>query len=185
MMGPIMYALIAYTAGGALLFFSIGLMALVGSAGALIAGQKELGAIAGLYGACFSIGALPLALLGYPLQGLMQVLLATACSHGTLALLKVKTLTFEHSLRAICYANAPYFWMFVPCFGWYGTGIWVWVAETIALRETHRTTTDRAVLAVIGYRVIFMILIFALYAVMLGAMFAMGAATGQRGAFGR
>jgi hypothetical protein len=179
MVGPILYAVLAYTLGGALMMLSFGVLFLLGSGGALLAGQNEIGAIFGIYGGCFTVGAVPIALIGYPLQGLMQVLIAAACSHGSLVLLKSRSATFEQTLRAVCYANAPYFWLFVPCVGWYFSAFWVWGAESIALRETHRTTTDRAVLSVIGYRVLFIGLVVGLYLLMLGVMFALGAAQGS------
>ena len=178
MAGPVLYGVLAYTAGGALLMLSLGVMFLLGSGGALLLGEKELGAIFGIYGGCFTVGFIPIALIAYPLQGLMQILIASACSHGSLSLLKSRTATFEQTLRAVCYANAPYFWLFVPCIGWYFSAFWVWGAESIALRETHRTTTDRAVLSVIGYRVLFMVLVGGLYALMAGAMLAFGATQG-------
>lgn len=181
MAGPVLYAVLAYTLGGALMMLSLGIMFLLGSGGAFLAGQKEVGAIFGIYGGCFTVGFLPFALIAYPLQGVMQVLIAAGCSHGSLALLKSRHATFEQTLRAVCYANAPYFWLFVPCVGWYFSAFWVWAVESIALRETHRTTTDRAVLSVIGYRILFIALIVGLYLLLFGAMFALGAAQGARG----
>jgi hypothetical protein len=68
----------------------------------------------------------------------------------------------------------------VPCAGWYLTTFWVWGVEAIALRETHRTTTDRAILAAIGYRILFVVLIMGLYAVLIAGGMALGFAEGAR-----
>lgn len=178
MVGPVLYAITAYTLGGALMMLSIGLFLLVAGGGAFIAGQEEIGTMLGIEGGCFTVGFVPLALIAYPLQALMQVLIAAGCSHGSLVLLKARKATFEQTLRAICYANAPYLWMFVPCCGTYFSWLWVWFAESIALRETHRTTTDRAVLAVIGYRVLFFVLIIGLYFLIFGVAIGLGAMQG-------
>jgi hypothetical protein len=176
MMGPALFAVASYTLGGALLVLSFGLLMLLGAGAALLADQSTLGAIFGIYGGCFTLGFIPFALLAYPVQGLVQVLIAAACSHGTLTLLKSQRANFEQTLRAVCYANAPYFWMFVPCIGWYGTMFWVWYCEAVALRGAHRTTTDRAAIAVLGYRLLFFLGIVAVYALVVGAFFMLEAA---------
>jgi hypothetical protein len=172
--GPASFAVIAYTLGGALMLLSIGLLMLVGAGVAGLAGETTLGAIFGIYGGCFTVGFIPFALIAYPLQGLVMVLVAAGCSHGTLMLLKSQRATFEQSLRAVCYANAPYFWMFVPCIGWYGTMFWVWYCEGVALREAHRTSTDRAAIAVLAYRMAFLMVVLALYGLLVFGMFALG-----------
>ena len=178
MAGPVMYAVAVNTFGTIMSMVIIALAMLVGAGGALIADQREVAAVFGLYGgffACF----VPFSLITVPLQALMNLLIATACTHGSLMLLKSQRATFEQTLRAICYANAPNFWMWVPCAGWFAT-FWMWGVEAIALRETHRITTDRAVLAAIGYRILFVLLIVGLYAVLIGGAMAMGATQGGR-----
>jgi hypothetical protein len=184
LIGPTAYAVLAYTAGGALMMLSFGLLMLVGAGGALIADEAALGTIFGIYGGCFTVGFIPFALLAYPVQGLVQVLIAAACSHGTLVLLKGQRVSFEQSLRAVCYANAPYFWSFVPCIGWFGPMFWVWYCETVALRDAHRTTTDRAAIAVLGYRLLFFVAIVTIYALLIGAFFMLDATQRRGSPFG-
>jgi hypothetical protein len=173
MMGPVAFAVVAHTVGGALMLLSFGLVMLVGGGVAALAGETTLGAIFGLYGGCFTVGFIPFALIAYPLQGLVQVLIAAACSHGTLFLLKAQRATFEESLRAVCFASAPYFWSFVPCLGWYGAAIWVWYCEVAGLREAHRTTTDRATMAVLAYPALAFVGLVLVYGFMLFAVFAL------------
>ncbi len=173
MLGPVLFAVVAHTVGGALMMLSFGLLMLVGSGAAILAGEPALGAVFGVYGGCATVGFVPIALIAYPLQGLVQALFAAMCSHGTLVLLKRQRATFEQSLRAVCYGSAPYFWTFVPCIGWYGCIFWVWYCEAVALREAHRTTTDRAAIAVLGYRFLFLGFVVALYVLLLGGVFAL------------
>jgi len=176
MMGPASYAVVAYTVGSGIMLLSVGLLMLVGAGVAALSGETALGAMFGVYGGCITVGFIPFALIAYPLQGLVMVLLAAACSHGTLVLLKSQRATFEQSLRAVCYANAPYFWFFVPCIGWYGSTFWVWYCEGVALREVHRTTTDRAAIAVLAYRALIFVGIVMVYGLMIFGMFALAGA---------
>lgn len=177
--GPVMYAVAVNTVGTMMVMITLGLALLVAAGGALIADQREVGAVLGIYGGMF-VCFVPFSLITVPLQTLMNLLIAAACTHGSLMLLKSQRATFEQTLRAISYAHAPLFWLWVPCAGWYLTTFWVWGVEAIALRETHRTTTDRAVLAAIGYRILFGLLIMGLYAVVIGGGMALGFAEGSR-----
>ena len=78
----------------------------------------------------------------------------------------------EGSIRAVSYANAVYFWSWVPCVGLLVQWFWVPYIEAVGLRELHETTTGMALLATYGYRVLFVALILALYAVFFATMFA-------------
>jgi hypothetical protein len=158
-----LYAVLAYTLGFALQMVSAGLAMLVGGGGLALAGETEVGGLMAVYGACFGLGMLPVLLGSYPVYAVLGALMAGGMAHATLVLLKARTSNFEQSLRAVCFANAPYFWTFVPCLGWFLAVPWVWGVEVIALRETHRTGTDKAAVAALGHRLLFTLVIVGAY----------------------
>jgi hypothetical protein len=75
-------------------------------------------------------------------------------------------------VRAVSYANAPYVVYVVPCIGWLVGSIWVVVLEVVAIRETHRVRTEIAVVAALGHRVLFVLVIVGLYAALIGLFIA-------------
>jgi hypothetical protein len=167
-MSPVFYGVAVYAFGQYVYVAMIALSLVVfGAVAAAVAEEPLVGAIAGGYSVFFVL----IVLLQAPVQGLMGVLFGSACVHGALALMKQTSAPFEQTMRAVSYANAPYFFYFIPCVGPFLSWLWmVWV-ETVAVRETHRIGTDRAVLAVVGYRVLFILLVVVGYAALFGLVF--------------
>jgi hypothetical protein len=168
--GGILYGVAAYAVGQVLLVFVHGLLALLGGGVVALAVDPTVGALLSGYG-CILTGFTPLALLQAPLYACTAIVVAAGAAHATLALLKRKTASFEESLRVMGYAFAPHVWLVVPgCGGWIGY-VWMLVVELKAIRETHRTGTDAAVMAVFGYRLILLLGLVALYALIVLAAF--------------
>lgn len=170
LLGPMLYAVLAYTVGLALQLLSMGLAMVVTGGGLALFGEPTGGAVLATYGLCFGVGMLPFTLASYPVYAILGALTAGGLGHGTLVLFKARTASFEQSLRAVCFANAPYFWTWVPCVGWFLSWPWVWAAEVIALRETHRTGTDKAAFAALGHRLLFTLLVIGVYAGLVALM---------------
>jgi hypothetical protein len=156
---------LTYLVTGALLMLSGGAIALIGQDDA----SSIVGIFFGAYGCAFA-GMSPFALVAGPASALLGIVVAAAASHGTLALLKKTGASFEDTLRALSYANAPGVWVFVPLVGSL-TYFWMVGVEVIALRETHRCSTDAAVVAAVAYRVILVVVLVGLYAALIGAFF--------------
>lgn len=165
----LMHGVLSVTVG---LFFSYVIAGLVlgasGGAFAAIGDQatQPIAAILAGYG-CAMIGLSPmLALMAGPANALFGQVLAAACAHGVLALAKKARGSFEDTLRVCSYSNAPYLLTFIPLFGSFA---WFWVVgiEVVGLREVHRTSTDWAAAAAIGYRVAFILAIMIGYAVLI------------------
>jgi len=62
-----------------------------------------------------------------PAYGFMGILVGGGLTHVTLVLMKKANATFEQTLRAVSYANAPYFFYFIPCLGPFVA--WFWIAR--------------------------------------------------------
>lgn len=167
------HAVISFTVGMLLSYLVAGLLVMVGGGAAAVfvpesQGGQTIGAVLGAYG-CFIAGMSPLALLFGPANALMGVVIAAAAAHGVLALFKRSTAGFEDTLRAVCYANSPYVWSWIPVLGGL-TWFWMIGLEVIALRETHRCGSDWAALAAIGYRLVLLLVIVLSYAALIGAI---------------
>ena len=132
---------------------------------------ETFGGLLAMYG-CFLAGMSPAALLFGPANALMGIVTAAAAAHGVLALFKKTRGGFEDTLRAVCYANSPYVWQWVPVLGMF-TWFWTIGLEVVALRETHRCGTDWAAIAAIGYRVVLVGGLVLGYLLMVGAMVVM------------
>ncbi|MCA9604103.1 MAG: YIP1 family protein [Myxococcales bacterium] len=171
----LMHGVLSVTVGLLLSYAIAGVMvALTGGAFAAIGNEatQPLGAILGTYG-CAMIGLSPiLALMAGPANALFGQVVAAACAHGVLAVAKKAKGSFEDTLRVCSYSNAPYLLTFVPVLGSFS---WFWVVgiEVIGLREVHRTGTDWAAVAAIGYRLAFTLVIVGGYAVVLFGFLAM------------
>ncbi|MFW5920864.1 MAG: YIP1 family protein [Polyangiales bacterium] len=156
---PVVYGVLAYTAGqlGSYLFMAL-LVLLGGGIAAAFAPEPEIGGILFGYFGCWTVGMFPLVLLQAPVYALLGILAGAAMSHGTLALFRVPRGSFEQTLRVVAFANAPYILYVVPCVGPLVGLVGVVVLEVIGLREVHRLSTDKAVLAAVGYRVLGVVL---------------------------
>lgn len=166
---PVTYGVLVYTAGqvGSYLLTALVMLAGGGIAAAL-APEPEVGGLIFGYFGCWTLGMFPVMLLQAPVYALLGILGGAAMSHGTLALLRVPRGSFEQTLRAVAFANAPYILYFVPCFGPIVGWIGVVVLEVIGLRESHRIGTDKAVLAAVGYRVVGIVLVIVAYGGLIG-----------------
>ncbi|MCC6873258.1 MAG: hypothetical protein IT378_03030 [Sandaracinaceae bacterium] len=177
---PVVYGAAAYTVGQALYYLLMVLVLLAGGGvtAALAPGDEgsAIGGIISAYG-CVLLGMSPLVLLQAPVQAILGIMVAAAASHGILSIGKKTRGSFEETLRAVSFANAPLTWFFVPCAGLF-TYWWMCGVETIAIRETHKCGTDRAVLATIGYRLVLGVLLVGGY---VGFIALMVALTPQRG----
>ncbi len=159
--------LASYAVAGVMLGLTGGALAAIGERA-----TQPFAAILGAYG-CAMIGLSPiLALMAGPANALFGQVVAAACAHGVLKLGKKTTGTFEDTLRVCSYSNAPYLLTFVPVLG---SLTWFWVVgiEVVGLREVHRTGTDWAAAAAIGYRLAFFVLIVGGYALVLLGFLAM------------
>lgn len=169
-LGAMVHGVATYTVGLLLSYIVMGVLVMLGGgAVALFGGTDEtqtIGAVIGGYG-CLLAGMSPTALLFAPAGELLGLVIAAAASHGTLALFKKTGASFEDTLRALSYANAPRVWVFIPVVGGFSY-FWMLGVEVVALRETHRCGTDVAVLAALGYRVVLFLAFVLLYAALIG-----------------
>ena len=169
--GGIFYGLAAYALGQLVLMLSMGLLMAAG--GAVVGIATEEPVIAGVFGAygCMFTGLSPIFVAQGIAQSVMALVIGAGASHGTLLLMKRAKGKFEVTLRAVAYSYAPYVWMWIPACGGIIAWVWMLVVELKAIRETHQAGTDGAAAAVLGYRLLFLILFIGLYAVMVGALF--------------
>ena len=154
---PVAYGLAAYTVGQLMLAAELSvLMMIVGLVVTAIGGDAEgmLGGLFLVYGVCMFAMIVPLTLVQAPVYGLFGIMLSGGLCHLTLVALKKRTATFEQTLRAVSYANAPYTLAWIPCVGMPIALVWVIVAETLAIRETHKVSTRTAAFSVIAHRIV-------------------------------
>jgi hypothetical protein len=128
-------------------------------------------AVFGSYG-CALIAMIPVMLVHVPTTTLVSVGIASAMIHGTLLLLgAAKGPFWAGTVRATSYSFATHVLFAVPVVGVPIALIWTLVIETIGVREVHRTATVVAAIAVLGYRVLTIALVAAIY-VLIGALVA-------------
>jgi len=171
-MGPISYGLVAYTLGQLVWNFVmlIGLAMTSGVTGIAL-DEGQLGGMMAGYFICVLAIVIPVTLTQAPIQGLIALLGGGGLSHLTLRMMKSANTPFEGTLRAVSYANGPYLLYAVPCVGpFIGWGFMI-VLEVIALKEAHRIGTDRAAVAVLGYRFLLLGLLVGAYALLAGAAY--------------
>ena len=162
----ILFGALAYTLGQMIvLLLVLTLFLVMGIAAAAAADEPAIGAIFAGYGLCL----VPLTLLQAPVYALMGILMSGSFAHLTLIITKQANAKFDQSLRAVAYANAPHLLAVFSCVA----PFWVIAAETIALREIHRCSTGTALLATVGWRLAFVMLIVGGYAALLALVFAL------------
>ena len=113
---------------------------------------------------------IPLTLGQAPLYGLFGILGGGGMTHLTLRALKSAKAPFEGTVRAVSYANAPYLLYAIPCFGpWIG---WFWMLylEVTGIKEVHGVGTDKAAIAVLGWRLLLIGGVITAYMLFFGAM---------------
>jgi hypothetical protein len=84
-----------------------------------------------------------------PLYLLASLLLAAAITHLLVLVLVPARREFSTTLRVFAYAYSPLLFTVVPRVGQLIGFVWMLVIAVIGIREAHRTTTGRAVTAVI------------------------------------
>ena len=166
--GPMTYAVAAYTFGQLIYMIQLAIVFGLVGLGAAAAGEHEAGGLFGIYSGAFGLCGLPMVVIQAPLYAVMGALLAASLSHGTLVLLKKNQGTFEQTFRAIAYANAPYFYYWIPCVGPLVAFVWMLMTEAQALRAVHRVSSDRAWIAILGYRILLLAMIVFVYAGLIG-----------------
>jgi hypothetical protein len=166
---PVLYGVAVY-AFGQYLYMAILVLAMIAGGIVMAAGTGEpvLGFAIGGYSLFLGL----MMLVQAPVYGFMGILVGGGLTHVTLVLMKKANASFEQTLRAVSYANAPYFFYFIPCLGPLLAWFWMLRTETVAIRETHRVGTDRALVAVLGYRLLLILLVGGLYALLVAATFA-------------
>lgn len=173
-MAPISYALVAYTLGQLVwnLVMLTGFALTSGVAGIAL-DEGAAGGMAAGYFLCILGVVIPLTLTQAPIQGLIALLGGGGLAHLTLRMMKCANAPFESTLRAVSYANAPYLLYAVPCLGpFIGWGFMI-TLEVKGLKATHRIGTDRAVVAVLAYRLVVAGLLVGAYVVLGGLMYAL------------
>lgn len=180
--GAVAHGTLTVLLGLLLTYCVLGLMMMLG-AGAASAFMEDreaadmFGALLGTYG-CTLFGMGPIGVLMSIPSAIFAIVISAALSHGFLAIFDKTKGSFEDTLRAVSYANAPRVWAWIPVFGGIITMIWtVWI-EVIALRETHRCGTDWAIAAAVGYRIVLFVAIVVIYGVLIAAGVLMGSAAG-------
>jgi hypothetical protein len=179
---PGIYGIVAYTVGQLFYLLEIAAFLLLGAAGVAIAGVEPIvaGVLAG-YAVLVLVVGIPMTLVQSPFYGLLGILAGGGLTHLTLKAMKRANASFEQTVRAVSFANAPYVLYFIPCAGPFIAWIWMICIETIGVREVHGITTDRALIAVLAYRLLFIGLIITLYVAMVAFMIFLE--RGQRGGF--
>lgn len=171
MASAIGFGTLSYVAGFVLLFVEVAIVCLVAGL-ATIAFDHDT-AIGLFVMSGVMLIAVPLTVIQYAPWGLIACLLGGLISHGVLAVLKATKGSMEDSIRAVSYANAVFFWTWVPCVGLFVQLFWLPWIEAVGLRETHQCGIGPALAATYGYRVLifgtFFLLYFALFGVMLAS----------------
>jgi hypothetical protein len=110
---------------------------------------------AGGYG-CVLLATVPTMIVHVPVTAILSVGTASLGTHGTLKLFgAARAPFFSGTVRGMSYAFATQVFMLVPVVGVIVSIVWMLAIETIALREAHRTSTALAIVAVLGFRVLF------------------------------
>lgn len=84
-----------------------------------------------------------------PVFALVSVFLITALTHLGALLIIPGQRGFEATFRAVAYGGAPMVLGLIPMCGGFLVAPWTLVAVIVGVRETHRTSTGRAVAAVV------------------------------------
>jgi hypothetical protein len=125
-------------------------------------------AVFGGYG-CFLLALVPTMMVHVPVTTLVSVGIAAVAMHGTLMLLGAARAPFyAGTVRATSYAFATHALFVVPVAGPLIAVFWTVLIEAIGIREVHRCGSGIALIAALGFRLLFVGSVIAIYA-MLGA----------------
>lgn len=164
---PMLYGVVAKTVGTLLYTGLFSLLFMIAGVAVGVTTDGPEAAFLGGYFGCLGIGMLPMTLLQAPVGALMGILMATSLTHVTLVLFKSGKNGFEATMRAMSYANAPYIFLGIPCVGVLLPIVWVPWIEIISVREHQKVSTDKAVLAVLGWRLLIVVGIVGFYALLI------------------
>lgn len=167
--GAFELGLVCFALGQLAIILQMFAFSVVGSSVVAIGARVPLAALAaGGYG-CILLGTIPTMIVHVPVTAILSVGTASLGAHGTLKLFgAARAPFFSGTVRGMSYAFATQVFMVIPVIGILVSIVWMLVAETVALREVHRTSTAIAVFAVCGYRVLFFGAIAAGYAAIIG-----------------
>jgi hypothetical protein len=170
--GPFEFGLVAFAVGQLAIVLQLFVMSVVGSSMVAIASRMPAFVLAaGGYG-CLLLATIPMMLVHVPVTGILSVGTASLGAHGTLKIFgAARAPFFTGTVRGMSYAFATQVFMIVPIVGVLVSLVWMLVVEAIALREAHRTGTVVAIVAVLGFRVLFFGTIAAAYVAVIGAAF--------------
>ncbi|MEM9190279.1 MAG: hypothetical protein AAGF12_13935 [Myxococcota bacterium] len=162
--GPVSFGMASYTFGQ-LLFLIILCLGLVASGigFGVAADNPSDGAILAGVSIGYAVVLVGTSAVQMPMYALLGIFAGGGLSHLTLKLMKKATASFEETARVVSYANAAYFYYWIPCVGPLFSLVWVVRLETIALRELHGCGTDRALVAALGYRILLFVLVVGVY----------------------
>ena len=177
-LGAVMHGVLTYSLGQAAGMLFTGVLMLLGAAASatLLPGREgeTLASLLGVYGCVFAGFSPIVALLFGPANAILGLVLSGAISHVILSAAGKAKGSFEDTLRAISYTNAPRLFLWIPLGG---VAAWFWMLwlEVVAVRETHKCGTDWAVAAALGYRLLFFGAILLFYVVVIAGSIMVGA----------
>lgn len=111
--------------------------------------------ISTIFGSSFYIGSL----IGSIIGNLILIFLATLVIHLCLLIFGGAKQGLEATLKGLAYAQSTYIWSAVPFLGALIVPTWWLVCATIALKNLHKTTTSKALLAILAPVIVVMILL--------------------------
>ena len=163
------YGVVAYTVGQLLAALLVALLMLLsgGIMGGIGAQSDAMppgmtGFFMAYFG-CLGIAIVPMTLMQAPVGGLFGIAASVVGTHGTLKMFGWSKGGIETTMRAVSYANAPYVLYGIPCVGPIIGFFWVILLEVRGIREVHSLSNDKAIFAVVGYRIVLMLLVGGLY----------------------
>ncbi len=137
-----------------------------GGAFALSTRVPAVAAVFGGYG-CMVVALVPTMIVHVPVTTLVAVGVASVGIHGTLRLLgAAKAPFYAGTVRITSYSFATHALFIVPVIGPPIALLWTLVIEIIGVREVHRTSTLLAAIAVLGYRLLFVGGLVAVYVIL-------------------
>jgi len=156
-----------------LVSFGVGQIALVVQAlamlvvfGGVFAAATRVPAVAAVFGGygCMVIALVPTMMIHVPVTTLASVGVAAVSMHATLRVLgAARAPFFAGTVRATSYAFATHVLFIVPIVGPFVAVLWTLVIEAIGVREVHRTGTLVALVAALGFRMLLVAAIVAIY----------------------
>lgn len=93
-----------------------------------------------------------------PFFALASLVVSTLVYHLGVVVLAPERRGMAATARVVCYAAGPAVLAAVPVLGGLAGLVWGWVLQVVGIREVHRTTTGRAVVAVFWVWIVFFLL---------------------------